>query len=213
MDIDIVKRALRTLLHYKCIIIYDKIRFSNIYQLTTYGRDILLSTSSPSASATLHKSTSQNQNKVSSKGQNYESIIQDLIIFCSVDIHTPISSIILQLLVQFKPTIQLSTIVLIMQPYLTGLNLRKFLAYTQHNKLIQRIYEYPVDVLSQSGDRGTWIDLAGFPSSAGYSGGPSHHRYVSYCILYVYILYMCYVYYIICDMYIYILSYIFTIII
>ena len=189
MDIDIVKRALRTLLHYKCIIIYDKIRFSNIYQLTTYGRDILLSTSSPSASANLHKSTSQN--KVSSKGQNYDSILQDLIIFCSVDTHTPIShSVILQLLVQFRPTIQLSTIVLIMQPYLTGLNLRKFLAYTQHYKLIQRVYEYPVDLLSASGGRGTWIDLAGFPSSTGYSG-PSHHRYVDYYgILYEYI-YIC----------------------
>ena len=188
-----MKRALRTLLHYKCIIMYDKIRFSNIYQLTRYGRDILLSTTSPSASvsasAILHKSTpSQNINKVSSKGQNYDSILQDLIIFCSVDIHTPVSySIILQLLVQFKPTIQLSTIVLIMQAHLTGLNLRKFLAYTQHNKLLQRVYEYPVDVLSASGGRGTWIDLAGFPSSAGYSGGPSHHRYVYYCILYEYV--------------------------
>ena len=41
MDIDIVKRALQILLYYKCILLADKVKFSNIYQLTNLGKLIL----------------------------------------------------------------------------------------------------------------------------------------------------------------------------
>ena len=42
MDIDIVKRAIRTLLHYKCIYITDKLKFTNIYELSQNGQELIM---------------------------------------------------------------------------------------------------------------------------------------------------------------------------
>lgn len=42
MDINIVKRAIRTLLHYKCIYITDKLKFTNIYELSDHGQEFII---------------------------------------------------------------------------------------------------------------------------------------------------------------------------
>lgn len=41
MDIDIVKRAIRTLLHYKCVYISDKLKFTNVYELMATGTEFV----------------------------------------------------------------------------------------------------------------------------------------------------------------------------
>lgn len=41
MDLEIVKRALQILLYYKCILVADKVKFSNIYELTRLGQEVI----------------------------------------------------------------------------------------------------------------------------------------------------------------------------
>jgi hypothetical protein len=45
MDVDIVKRCLRILMHYNCVIMSDVLRFTNIYQLTPAGREFIIALS------------------------------------------------------------------------------------------------------------------------------------------------------------------------
>lgn len=125
MDADIVKRCLRTLIHYNCVILSDIMRFSNIYQLTPVGRSVC--SESP-------------QNSTSS-------VHTDMAMFASLDKDAPPPSIssILRLLSCLRPGRTLGEVVLQFGYHnCVGINLRRLLAFAQNKGIVRRIHNYPV---------------------------------------------------------------------
>ncbi len=130
MDIDMVKKCLRTLVHYNCAIVSDILQFTNIYQLTPAGKDILV-------------------------GASHSGLFQDIIQFCAQDRdhynhyhhqHLPSLSSVQRFLASLRPGKALSSVIAFVGvKNLIGINIRRLLAYTQHLGLVRRIHEYPID--------------------------------------------------------------------
>ena len=123
IDIECVKRCLRTLLFYDCVIISDAIQLSNVYQLTHTVQSVI----------------------------SDNSIMQEIQKFCCVDPEAPpgIHNII-KFLLKFRPGKQLSHILIsIGVDSVTGIDIRRLIAIAQDYKIITRLHEYPVYLFKQ----------------------------------------------------------------
>ena len=118
IDIECVKRCLRTLLFYDCVIISDAIQFTNVYQLSKSAQLIISDTV----------------------------IMTGIQSFCTVDSQNPPSLVnIIKILLKFRPGRQLSQILLSAGvDLLSGMDIRRLITIAQDYKLITRLHEYPV---------------------------------------------------------------------
>ena len=123
IDIECVRRCLRTLLFYDCVIISDVINLSNVYQLQRAAMNIIGDTS----------------------------IMTDIQSFCCVDTEAPpnINNII-RFLLKFRPGKQLGHILISAGvDLLSGIDIKRLLSIAQDFKLITRLHEYPVYMFKQ----------------------------------------------------------------
>ena len=123
IDIECVKRCLRTLLFYDCVIISDVIQLSNVYQLTP----------------AVHSIISDNSTMLDIQG------------FSCVDPDAPPSlHNIIKFLLKFRPGKQLSHILLSGGADLViGIDIRRLIAIAQNYKVITRLHEYPMYIFKK----------------------------------------------------------------
>jgi hypothetical protein len=132
IDIDITKQALRSLLYYKCILITDKLRFSNIYHLTHFG-EVLTSTCREERDPSIisnNKNTLVKLAEFSKINSNSDISIQN----CA------------DILSSFTNPTNLASVVISYQTHLKHLDLHKFMSFAQYHNIVQRIHEYPIDL-------------------------------------------------------------------
>jgi nitrogen permease regulator 2-like protein len=127
IDIDCVKRCLRTLLFYDCVVISDAIQFTNIYQLQKAVHSIVTDVST----------------------------MMSIQAFCCIDPEDPPNiTDIIRFLLKFRPGKQLSQVLISAGvDLLRGLDVRRLVAIAQDFKIITRLHEYPVYIFEQKEDR------------------------------------------------------------
>lgn len=124
IDIDCVKRCLRTLLFYDCVMITDVVQFSNIYQLQNPIKKII------------------SDNNIMIKIQH----------FCCVNLNfLPSITNVLKILLKFQPGKQLCQILISSGvELLVGIDIRRLIAIAQNCKILARLHEYPIHMFKQN---------------------------------------------------------------
>jgi hypothetical protein len=126
MDIDIVKRAIRHLKFYDCVIMSDVLQFSNRYQLT---KNIYLL-------------------------QNDWSMLHEIQEFCSIDLTKPPSyQAIMKILLKLGSGLTVGEMIeSIDHKFFHGIDIRRLLAICQEHVLIRRIHEFPLYIPGDDND-------------------------------------------------------------
>lgn len=147
IDIDCVKRCLRTLLFYDCVVISDAIQFTNIYQLQKAVHSIITDTST----------------------------MISIQAFCCIDPEDPPNiTDIIRFLLKFRPGKHLSQVLISAGvDLLRGLDVRRLIAIAQDFKIITRLHEYPVYIFEQKQDIVRVATPAVSGLGLGQSAGPS----------------------------------------
>lgn len=127
VDIECVKRCLRTLIFYDCVVISDVVQFTNVYQLQKNIQPLISDIS----------------------------ILQRIQSFCCVNQQEPPDlGNIVRFLLKFRPGIQLSEVLLSAGvELLYGIDVRRLIAIAQDCNIISRLHEYPVYILRQEQDK------------------------------------------------------------
>lgn len=137
MDIDCIKRALRVLSFYQCVIISDILQFSNVYQLTTRARG-LLSDRKVLRDMRDFCSIGMLANSQNSGSDN-----------CSHSQKIPSLNSIVKILLQLRPGVSLRDLMVVMMNNgdsyndMQGIDLRRLLAIAQELQIISRKHEFP----------------------------------------------------------------------
>jgi Nitrogen permease regulator 2 len=144
VDIECVKRCLRTLMFYDCVVISDVVQFTNVYQLQKNVQPLICDIS----------------------------ILQRIQSFCCVKQQEPPDlGNIVRFLLKFRPGKQLSQVLVSAGvELLYGIDVRRLIAIAQDFNIISRLHEYPVYILRQeqekSGTTSTPLQLQQTESSA-----------------------------------------------
>ena len=127
VDIECVKRCLRTLIFYDCVVISDVVQFTNVYQLQKNIQPLI----------------------------NDISILQRIQSFCCVNQQEPPDlGNIVRFLLKFRPGKQLSEVLVSAGvELLYGIDVRRLIAIAQDCNIISRLHEYPVYILRQEQDK------------------------------------------------------------
>lgn len=127
IDIDCVKRCLRTLLFYDCVVISDTIQFTNVYQLQKAVHSIITDVK----------------------------VMTSIQAFCCINPEDPPNiTDIIKFLLKFRPGKQLSQVLISAGvDVLQGLDVRRLIAIAQDFKIITRLHEYPVYMFEHKQDK------------------------------------------------------------
>jgi hypothetical protein len=158
MDLELVKRSICLLLYYQVVMLVDILRFSNVYQCTSNGFNIVMHITNEA----FRYQQTVNSIDTNSNYQTSINLMNDLIEFSSLSFEQSISpSRICRFICSFRYGTNLATIIMDNKDVIEVIDVRKFIGFATFHRILRRVYEYPVDLSIQrtlSAQRMLYVD-------------------------------------------------------